>query len=591
MSSHQAVAAIRRLLKCKTGHTGTLDPLATGVLPLCLGKATRLAEYVTGQDKMYSSVIRFGVETDSYDAAGSVIARQNANHLRKEDVVKLLPRFFGDIMQTPPLISAIKQDGLPLYKRARRGETPQLTPRPVQIRCLELVAGEFGGPEPWAELRIVCGKGFYVRSLANDLGKLLGVGAYVTALRRLSVGQFTAENTYTLTQIETMLAVKDMGFLLPLGYGISHLPYFVAPEEALASLTHGNEWRLNEAESLSLCRVETSGGDLVGLGKIEPEETGGFILSMSKVLVESPTKATKKGSPYSVVAIGNFDGLHLGHQELMRHMYRQKKRLGGQSAVLTFVPHPLQLITGQPLPLLNTEAEKRCLITKHGADNMVELNFDENLRYSGPETFVDNVIAGQAGARQVVVGFNFHFGAEGAGDAKLLQSLCAVRGIAVEIVEAVSGPYGLVSSSNIRQRLQTGDMTAVNHMLGYSYELSGQVVMGNQLGRKLGYPTANFLPPAGKALPPWGVYAGRVKWQNRIYGAVINLGFKPTIGCLISEPLVEAHLFDMQPELYGERITVYFELYLRGERCFADLDELKAQISADCLAARDYLKA
>jgi riboflavin kinase/FMN adenylyltransferase len=192
----------------------------------------------------------------------------------------------------------------------------------------------------------------------------------------------------------------------------------------------------------------------------------------------------------------------------------------------------------------------------------------------------------RAAAKQVVVGFNFRFGAAGAGNAELLQTLCAERGIGVEIVEAVGGPYGLVSSSNIRRHLQSGDMTAVNHMLGYTYELSGQVVMGNQLGRKLGFPTANFPPPPGKALPPCGVYAGRVAWQGRSYQAVINLGFKPTIGDITTEPLVEAHLFGVQPELYGERITVYFEHFLRKERRFADLDELKTQISADCQAAQ-----
>ncbi|MCL1906070.1 MAG: tRNA pseudouridine(55) synthase TruB, partial [Clostridiales bacterium] len=260
ISSHQAVAAIRRLLACKAGHAGTLDPLATGVLPLCLGKATRLAEYVTGQAKVYTALIRFGVETDSYDAAGSVVAQRDAGHLRQEDVTALLPRFCGDIMQTPPLISAIKQGGEPLYKRVRRGESPKLEARPVQIHGLEFVAGDFGGAEPWAKLRISCGKGFYVRSLAHDLGELLGVGAYVSALRRLAVGTFAAENAYTLAQIEAMLASKNTDFLLPVSYGIAHLPLFTAPKEALQALTNGNEWRLDEAKELPLCRVETADG-------------------------------------------------------------------------------------------------------------------------------------------------------------------------------------------------------------------------------------------------------------------------------------------------------------------------------------------
>ncbi|MCL1905694.1 MAG: bifunctional riboflavin kinase/FAD synthetase, partial [Clostridiales bacterium] len=341
---------------------------------------------------------------------------------------------------------------------------------------------------------------------------------------------------------------------------------------------------------LPLCRVETADGVLVGLGRTERLQQGGYILRMDKVLAAPQIKAKEEGPPYNVVAIGNFDGVHLGHKELMLRMERQKELLGGPSAVLTFKPHPLKFITGQTPCLLNTAEEKRRLIAENGADALVELRFDEKLRLSGPETFVDEVIAGQTGARRVVVGFNFRFGANGAGDAKLLQKLCAARGIYVEIVEAVNGPYGLVSSSNIRRLLQAGDMAAVNSMLGYTYELSGRVVMGNQLGRKLGFPTANFSPPAGKALPPWGVYAGRAECQGLVYGAVINLGFKPTVGHISSEPLVEAHLLDAQPKLYGELITVYLECFLRPERRFAGLDELKAQISADTLAARSFLQ-
>jgi riboflavin kinase/FMN adenylyltransferase len=496
-------------------------------------------------------------------------------------------------MQKPPLISAIKQGGLPLYKRARRGETPQVAERPVQINSLELIGGMFGGPEPWVEVRISCGKGFYVRSLAHDLGELLGVGAFVAELRRLAVGQFKEEYAFTLTQIETMLATGDNSFLLPLNYGITHLPRWVAPPASLSYLLHGNEWQLAEAQVMPLCRVETAGGDLLGIGRIDPQKQGGYILRMDKVLADKPlAKDENSGPAYSVVAIGNFDGLHLGHQELLRRMSRHKERLGGLSAVLTFKPHPMQLIQGKTPPLLNTAAEKRRLITeKGGADALIELLFDEHLRSSDPQTFVEDVIRGLPGVRQVVVGFNFRFGANGAGNAATLQSLCAKRSVNVEIVEAVNGPYGLISSSNIRRYLQAGDMAAVRCMLGYCYELAGRVVMGNQLGRRLGFPTANFLAPPDKAQPPRGVYAGFVNWQGRVYKAVINLGLKPTVNNTITEPLVEAHLFDFDCALYGERITVHFEHFLRPEQRFANLQELTAQINEDCLAARQHLQA
>jgi len=584
ISSQQAVAALRRLFACKAGHAGTLDPLATGVLPVCLGKATRLSEYVMGRDKQYVARIRFGVETDSYDAAGAVVAVADASHVRRQDIEALLPRFCGVILQKPPLISAIKRGGQPLYQRARRGEQLEIEARPVEIQEVELLEGEFGSATPSVELRIACGKGVYIRSIAHDLGEMLGVGAHVAALRRLQVGPFQASEAYTLRQIQEMFLAGDTSFLLPLHFGLAYLPRWEAPAEALTSLLHGNAWRLAEAEAAPLVRVETAEGVLLGLGRIEAQEQGGYRLHMDKVLSEPP------GPPYSVVAIGNFDGLHVGHQELMRRMRRQKERLGGKSAVLTFHPHPLTLITGQAPPLLTTAAEKRSLLVASGAtDELVELPFDEQLRHSSPQHFVEEVVIGRAGARQVVVGFNFRFGAQGAGDAQLLQSLCAARGVGVEIVEAVSGPYGLVSSSNIRKHLQAGDMEAVNSMLGYCYSLSGQVVKGQQLGRQLGFPTANFPPPADKALPPYGVYAARVAWQGQVYDSVVNLGFKPTLGSTEAKLLVEAHLFDVEPELYGENLTVYLLYFLRGERRFADLTELKAQITADSMAARRLL--
>ena len=586
MSSHQAVAAIRRLLNCKAGHCGTLDPSATGVLPLCLNKATRLAEYITGQPKIYTAIIRFGLETDSYDAAGNVTKRQNASHLRQHHIEALLPRFCGEIWQFPPLISAIKLNGLPLYKRARRNERPELNPRLVRVDALEFCEGEFNSPTPWAKIRIACGKGFYVRSFAHDLGELLDVGAHVAALRRLAVGQFTADTAYTIAQIEAMLIKGDSSFLLPLSYGLTHLPVFIAPPDSLFNLVHGNDWQLKQAQALPLCRVETVSGDLVGIGRIDPSEQGGYILHMDKVIESNPAILS---SAYSVIAIGNFDGLHLGHQELLRRMSRHKERLGGKSAVLTFKPHPLRLINGKTPPLLNTAEEKRLLIMQKGcADALIELHFNEELRSSDPKTFVDQVIVGRTDARQVVVGFNFRFGANGAGNAQLLRELCAARGIDVEIVEAVRGAYGLVSSSNIRQYLQAGNMTAVHDMLGYTYNLSGQVEVGNKLGRQLGFATANFLPPP-KALPPCGVYAGQAKWQGQLFKAIINLGYKPTVDSTLTQPLVEVHLFDVEPLLYGERITVYFAHFLRKEQQFANIEELKAQINTDCQAARQYL--
>jgi tRNA pseudouridine55 synthase len=170
----------------RVGHTGTLDPAATGVLPLCLGQATRLAEYLSDADKTYVADVRLGVETDTYDADGEVVATADAASITLSDIEAVLPRFSGDFDQTPPAYSAIKRNGVPLYKLARAGQAVELPVRRVHVEGLRVLSYE----APDLRLEIDCAKGFYVRSLAHDIGAALGVGGSLTGLVRTRVGSF-----------------------------------------------------------------------------------------------------------------------------------------------------------------------------------------------------------------------------------------------------------------------------------------------------------------------------------------------------------------------------------------------------------------
>jgi tRNA pseudouridine55 synthase len=178
----------------RVGHAGTLDPAATGVLPLCLGRATRLVEYLVDATKTYVAEVTLGVTTDTYDAEGSVLATADASRVRDSDVVSALAGFRGDILQVPPVYSALKREGVPLYKRARAGEAVTLAPRPVRVDGLELLARD----GPVLSLEVDCSKGFYVRSLAHDLGAALGVGAMLSGLVRSRVGRFRLEDAVPL---------------------------------------------------------------------------------------------------------------------------------------------------------------------------------------------------------------------------------------------------------------------------------------------------------------------------------------------------------------------------------------------------------
>lgn len=202
MTSHDVVARVRRLARQKrVGHAGTLDPTATGVLPVCLGQATRVAEYLSESGKAYRATIRFGIVTDTYDAEGSVV-RTAPVATTSAEIAAALPSFLGEQMQAPPIYSAIKRAGQPLYKLARAGQDVAVEPRPVVIYALRIVA--WSSPDLMVDIE--CGKGTYIRSLAYDLGERLGPGAHLAALVRTRSGPFTLKQSITLDMLEAALA-------------------------------------------------------------------------------------------------------------------------------------------------------------------------------------------------------------------------------------------------------------------------------------------------------------------------------------------------------------------------------------------------
>ncbi len=237
MTSHDVVARVRKLARQrKIGHAGTLDPLATGVLVLGLGKATRLLEYLTGQEKRYHAAVMLGQTTTTYDAEGEVVETYSGEWPARETVEAVLAQFRGEIEQRPPLFSAIKQKGERLYEKARRGETVDVPPRRVIIHELHLLRYE----PPLLELDVRCSKGTYIRSLAHDVGAALGTGAFLAALRRTASGPFTIEQAHTLTEIEEAARKGQLAnLLLPLGAGLETLPAIRLSAEEAQRLAHG----------------------------------------------------------------------------------------------------------------------------------------------------------------------------------------------------------------------------------------------------------------------------------------------------------------------------------------------------------------
>lgn len=270
-SSNAALQKVRWLLNAeKAGHTGSLDPLATGVLPLCFGEATKFSQYLLDADKGYSTVAQLGVTTTTGDAEGEVLERR-AVAVDEAALQAALPAFRGQIEQIPPMYSALKRDGQPLYKLARAGEVVEREPRSVTIARLELLALQ----EDRATLEVACSKGTYVRTLVEDLGALLGCGAHVAELRRTQAGPFGLAQAISLEELEAVHAEGGSAaldrFLLPVDSGLEHWPLVQLTQHSAYYWLHGQPVRAANAPKFGLMRVQDDQGRFIGIGEIDDE--------------------------------------------------------------------------------------------------------------------------------------------------------------------------------------------------------------------------------------------------------------------------------------------------------------------------------
>ena len=270
MTSHDVVAIIRKHLKQKrVGHAGTLDPLASGVLPICVGQATRVAEYLSESGKAYRADINFGTATDTYDAEGTITATASTADLTLNMIEEILEQFRGPQMQYPPRYSAIKIQGQPAYKRARAGEVVVLEPRPIVIYALEIR----DWISPRLTLAIECSKGTYIRSLAHDLGMQLGCFAYLEALVRTRSGPFTLSESITLEQLAEAVETNCIQhFSFPLDKALEQYPAFKLDAETVERIKHGNTFNNPLANNSGLARVYDTNGAFIAIAEWNEEQ-------------------------------------------------------------------------------------------------------------------------------------------------------------------------------------------------------------------------------------------------------------------------------------------------------------------------------
>ncbi len=290
----------------------------------------------------------------------------------------------------------------------------------------------------------------------------------------------------------------------------------------------------------------------------------------------------------AVLTLGNFDGVHLGHQAIVRRAAETAARLDGSAVALTFHPHPLAVLAPERAPLLiHPLRERLARIAALGAAIIVVQRFTPAFAALDPEAFVRDFLLRHLEVAHVVVGYNVNFGRGRAGTVETLRALGARYGFAVDEVGPVTVDGERVSSTALRNALAAGDVRRTARLLGRPYALRGRVVVGEQRGRTLGFPTANLHCRAGLVLPADGVYAARVQVDGVARGGVVNVGMRPTFG--ERRRTVEAHLFDFSGDLYGRWATVEMIERLRGERKFPDARALARAIAEDVARARVLL--
>jgi riboflavin kinase/FMN adenylyltransferase len=300
----------------------------------------------------------------------------------------------------------------------------------------------------------------------------------------------------------------------------------------------------------------------------------------------------------TAVAIGNFDGVHRGHRVLIEAARRRAAVLGTQFGVVTFEPHPREVLTPDDAPpRLTPFRVKARLLRELGVEHLFVLAFNDHLRRKSPESFVHDVLSGGLGIRHAVVGYDFRFGHRAAGDGDLLAALGQDYRFGVSQIEAVTWQGEVCSSSRARAAVAAGDVALAGDLLGHPFMVEGRVVAGDRRGRELGYPTANLCPPGKRVVwPPAGIYAVRARlpgalghWQGDWRDAVASIGWRPTFDG--RDLRLEVHVFDADIDLYGRWLCCAFVERLRDEEKFASIEALKAQMARDCSKARKLLIA
>ena len=582
-TSFDVIARLRGILgQKKIGHLGTLDPEAEGVLPVLLGRATKLAELLSEGSKVYRAVLYLGAETDTQDACGKVLAHHLVECTEKE-VRDAVMSFAGKSSQQTPMYSARKVGGKKLVDLARQGIEAERGESDIFIEKLEILSIRL----PRVTIRVRCSKGTYIRTLCHDIGRKLGCGGLMEELMREESSGFTLREALPLGVIESMKLTGHLAdAVLPLESVLKAYPVHRLLPSAEAAARNGN---LLSADSFvnaagdangSLVRVTAANGFLIGLFQKEGKQYRPAVM-----LLPDPSPAKVREPAPSVVSIGKFDGMHVGHQMIFEEMRRQAGEDRLKTVLFAFSDNPMS--AGEPRAMLLSSPEKKRMAKNFGIDRLLECPFTDAIRTMSADDFLEKILIGQLGMRSVVAGPDCCFGYRRSGNVEMLRDRAEKLGFRLTVIQKEIRRGEVVSSTRIRELITKGRMEEAEECLGYPYFVRARIGYGEHIGTAIGIPTANQRVPDGKLCPPYGVYVSLLEADGRVMPSITNVGVKPTAGPGFHLGL-ETHVLDGEPELYGLMAETKLLHFLRPERKFSDMQELKEEVGRNIEEARTF---
>lgn len=584
-TSFDVVARLRGILgQKKIGHLGTLDPEAEGVLPVLLGRATRLADLLAEGTKVYRTVLYLGAETDTQDACGRVLAHHLVN-CTEDEVREAVSSFTGRISQLTPMYSARKVGGRKLVDLARQGIEAERGESEIVIEELEILSIRL----PRVTMRVRCSKGTYIRTLCHDIGKKLGCGGLMEELVREESSGFTLHEALPLGVIESMKLTGHLEeAVLPLEKLLADYPERVLVPQAETAARNGNvldAGLIGQSEADTdgaLVRAVSSEGLLIGLFRREGRKYRPAVM-----LLPDPAPAKVREPAPSVVSIGKFDGMHVGHRKIFEEMRRQAEESRLKTVLFAFSDNPMNV--GEPRAMLLTSPEKKLMAKDLGMDRLTECPFTDAIRTMSADDFLEKILIGRLGMRSVVAGPDCCFGYRRSGNVEMLRDRAEKLGFRLTVIPKEIRRGEVVSSTRIRELIAKGKMEEAQECLGYPYFIRARIGYGEHIGTAIGVPTANQRVPDGKLCPPYGVYISLLKTEDRVMPAITNIGVKPTAGPGFHLGL-ETHVLDGEPELYGLMAETKLLHFLRPERKFSDMRELKAEVERNIEEVRAYFE-